>query len=82
MSAAVDELAVELKAAGESRLAAILHHRMHQVAWPARSEPFEELQSVLTKALKSDEVKLPQLLKEQVERVLFVVGNFLKAWGQ
>ena len=74
---ALDELAVELKTAGELRLAAILHHRMHQVAWTARSELFEELRTVLTNALKPDGVKLPQSLKEQLERVLRVIRNFL-----
>ena len=72
---ALDELLVELKAASQSRLAAILHHRMHQVAWTVRSELFEELQNVLTKALESDEARLPELLKEQIERVLLVIGG-------
>ncbi|MCU0785312.1 MAG: hypothetical protein MUF81_14915, partial [Verrucomicrobia bacterium] len=59
------------------RLAAILYHRLHQVAWTARSELFEELKDVLTDALKSDEAKLPEALKQQMEQVLFVIGNFL-----
>jgi len=54
---ALDELVAELKAAGHPRLATILHHRMHQVAWTARSELFEQLQDVLAEALKSDEAK-------------------------
>jgi hypothetical protein len=76
---AVDELAVELKAAGHPRWAAILHHRMHMVAWTTRSELFEELQNVLTGDMESDGAKLPELLKEQIDRVVLVVGNFLKA---
>jgi hypothetical protein len=76
---ALDELVVELNAFGEPRLAAILHHRMHQVAWTARSELFEELQSVLSKAVACDDTKLPQSLKEQIERVLRIIRNFLNA---
>jgi hypothetical protein len=52
---------------------------MHQVAWTARSELFEELRDVLTDALKSDETKLPGELKQQMERVLVVIRDFLKA---
>lgn len=74
---ALDELVAELNATGHSRLATILHHRMHQVAWTARSELFEELREVLTDALKSDEAKFPVDLKQQLERVLSVVLDFL-----
>ena len=76
---ALDELVVEFKTAGYPRLATILHHRMHQVAWTARSELFEELQNVLTKALESDGATLPELLKEQINRVLLAIRNFLKS---
>ncbi len=72
---AVDELVVDLKTSGESRLAAILHHRMHQVAWTTGSELLEELQDVLAGALKS-EAKLPQSLKKQMERILHVIRDF------
>ncbi len=76
---AMDELVAELKAAGELRLAAILHHRMRQVAWTARSELFEELQNILTETLESDETTLPQLLRERMDRVLAIIISFLKA---
>jgi hypothetical protein len=76
---ALDELVAKLNTAGQSRLATILHHRMHQVAWTARSELFEELRDVLADALKSDEAKLPVELKQQMERVLAVIRDFLEA---
>lgn len=74
---ALDELGAELKAAGDSRLSAIIHHRLHEVAWTTRSELFEELDRVLTKALEPNEATLPQPLKEQIERVLRVIRNSL-----
>ena len=75
---AVDELVVQLKAAGQSRVAAILDHRMHKVAWTSRSELFEELQKILTKILETDSQNVPSLLREQIDRVLFTIGNFLQ----
>ena len=75
---AIEELIAELKLAGHSKLAAILHHRLHQVAWTARSELFEELQGVLTKALKPEKTSLPELLKNQVQRVLEVINGYLR----
>lgn len=75
---AVEELVAELKLAGHSKLAAILQHRMHQVAWTARSELFEELQSVLRKALEPEETSLPELLKNQMQQVLEVINGYLR----
>jgi len=74
---ALDEMAGELQAAGQSRLAAILHHRLHQVAWTTRSELLEELHKLLTNALDSNQEELPLLLRQQIERILLVIGNFL-----
>jgi hypothetical protein len=76
---AVDELVVELKAAGASRLAASLHHRVHQVAWTSRSELFEELQKVLGQGLESDESTLPEMLRNQIDRVLSVIGGSMES---
>lgn len=72
---ALDELIDELKTAGHLRLAAILNHRMRQVAWTTRSELFEELRNILTKTLESDEMKLSKLLKEQINQVLFAIAS-------
>jgi hypothetical protein len=76
---ALDEVIAELNATVQSRLATILHHRMYQVAWTARSELFEELRDVLTDALKSDPGKLTVELKQQMERVLVVIRDYLEA---
>jgi len=75
---ALDELIVELKEAGQSRLATILHHRMHEVAWTARSVIFEELRDVLTGNLKGDTGKLPLEVKQQMERVLVAIRGYLE----
>ena len=76
---ALDEVVAELNAAGQSRLATIFHHRMHEVAWTARSELFDELRDVLSDVLKSDAGKLAVELKQQMERVLVVVRDYVEA---
>ena len=76
---ALDELAVELKAIGQSGLAAVLHHRMHQVAWTTRSELFEELRNVLTKTMESERANLPEPLRKQIERIITVIGGYLNS---
>jgi hypothetical protein len=76
---ALEELITELKSAGEPRLAAIIQHRVYQVAWTTRSELFEELERVLAGALETGETTLSRTLKDQIRRVLFVVRRFLRA---
>ena len=74
---AVDKLVVQLKASGQSRVAVILDHRMHKVAWTSRSELFQELQNILTEILETDGQNVPSLLRGQIDRVLLTIGNFL-----
>jgi uncharacterized protein YjgD (DUF1641 family) len=74
---AIEELITELNSADRSNLAAIIDHRMHRVAWTARSELFEELRGVLTKALESQRTTLPEALKDQVQRVLKTINGYL-----
>lgn len=73
----LDELMMELRTAGQPRLAAMIGHRMYQVAWTARSELLKELQKLLAEALEADQLKLPHALRGQIERVLRVIRNFL-----
>ncbi len=75
---AIEELIAELKLVGRSQLATILDHRMHRVAWTARSELFEELQSVLAGALRTEEASLPEQLKNQAQRLLEVINAYLR----
>jgi hypothetical protein len=74
---AVEELIAELKALEGSNLSAILDHRMHRVAWTARSELFEELQKVLTKALESERADLSGAARNQMRLVLRVIEKYL-----
>ena len=76
---ALEELIVELKRDGEPRLAALIQHRLHQVAWTTRSELFEELQRVLGGALESDETAASSTSRDQIQRVLLVVEESLRA---
>jgi hypothetical protein len=72
---ALDALIVDLKAADQTQLSNILHYRVHNVAWTTRSELFEELQGVLTKALKSNELKLSKILKDHISQVLLFINK-------
>jgi len=51
----VEDLIVRLRRDGASRLAAILDHRMHKVAWTSASELLEELRTVLGQVDKGTE---------------------------
>lgn len=75
---AIEEIIAELKLACNPRLAEILHHRMHQVAWTARSELFEELQTVLAEALQSEDANLPEKLRNQMEQTNRAIAGYLK----
>lgn len=76
---AIEELIAELKTTNQSsKLAAILHHRMHQVAWTARSELFEELQNVFTKALQSETAIIAKPTRNQIQQILEVIDVYLK----
>lgn len=46
----VEDLILKLTRSGAAKLAAILDHRMHKVAWTSASELLEELRGVLEKA--------------------------------
>ena len=70
---AIEELIAELQLGSHSKLANILHHRMHQVAWTARSELFEELQSVLAEALQSDGPTLPEPIRNQMRQIVRII---------
>mgnify|MGYP001770450562 CR=1 FL=1 len=79
---AVEELIAELRPLESSNLAAILDHRMHRVAWTDRSELFEELQKVLTKALESGGVNLPEPARNQARLLLRVIKDYLTGTAQ
>jgi len=67
-----------LETGNQSKLAAILHHRMHQVAWTTRTELLEELQNVFMKALQSETESLPEPIRIQIQRMLQVIDDYLK----
>jgi hypothetical protein len=73
---AVEEIIVNLSSQGNSRLAEILHHRMHVVAWTSGSELLEELQNVLLLALESNDENLSDASKTQIKEVLDVIGVY------
>jgi hypothetical protein len=75
----LDELIVEIKEADQSHLAAILHHRLHEVAWTTCLELFEELRNRLTKAVQSDDPKLPEQLKVKAELILRTIDVYLNS---
>lgn len=76
---AIDELITELNMAGHSKLATILYHRMHQVAWTTRSELFEELQNILVDALQSKDIALTDTMRNHIQQIEYIVENYLKS---
>ena len=74
---AIEKLIAELKLLNYSKLAAILNHRMHQVAWTTRAELFEELQAVLSRALVSDTERLNETQKSHVMNLLQAIKKVL-----
>jgi hypothetical protein len=76
---AIAELIAELKLAGHSELAEMLHHRMYQCVWTTRSELFEELKKVLANWSLFEPAGLPQPLKSQTERITSVIDCYLNS---
>jgi hypothetical protein len=76
--ARVDQLAVDLKAAGVGKLAAVLDHRLHKVAWTTQSELLEELRKILSRIDCSERESLPKPLAESVKALLSSVEAFLR----
>ncbi len=68
--ATVDALIADLRTVGHDRLAAILDHRMRQVAWTDHSELIDELGKVLTLSLSSEVPALSQGIRDRVEQLL------------
>ena len=71
---AVVELTTELNSLGVSQFAAGLHFRMHQVAWTAGSEFYEELSAYLSEALEFPGADLPEPITRQMRRIVEVIG--------
>ncbi len=74
---AIDELIIELSAAGYSALADILNHRLHKVAWTTGSELLEELQKILSDTLRAQETTLPTDIVCRVSELLRIITDFL-----
>jgi hypothetical protein len=77
---AIEELIVELKSIGQSKLAEILHHRMYRVAWNTREELFEELHPILIDALQKYDVTFPNPIQNQMHQTVQVIGDHLKTY--
>jgi hypothetical protein len=73
----VEELILRLKRDGATRLAAILDHRMHKVAWTTASELLEELRAVLAKA-KPNEEPLTAEAAAQIDQVMSGISSLLE----
>lgn len=73
----VENLIKELQRMGTSKLAAVLEHRMHKVAWTTRQELLEELENVLRKATKetSIETRIHQNVLEIRELIADELSN-------
>ena len=67
----VEDLVDRLRRDGATRLAAVLDHRMHKVAWTSASELLEELRAVLR------EVDETERMTEQTRSALARVAQGL-----
>ena len=72
----VEDLILRLKRDGATRLAAILDHRMHKVAWTSASELLEELRAVLANAVQNKEPLTPES-EAQVAQVITDICSLL-----
>jgi sensor domain CHASE-containing protein len=78
---ATEDLITELKSRNLPNLAAVLSHRLHQVAWTTRSELFEELRDVLMQGLNSQRESMADDLKSRIQLLLQAISQFSKAVG-
>ncbi len=72
---ALDELVSALNLLGKTDLAARLQHRLHNVAWTARAELFDELRKILGGV---DPTSLPPELARQVRALIDVLDAPLR----
>lgn len=71
----VNDLISALRAAGHEKLAGVLDHRLHKVAWTSGSELLEELRSVLCEALDPRSPSKSTLLTGDIEDVLRLIDT-------
>lgn len=72
----VEDLILKLRRDGASRLASILDHRMHKVAWTSASELLEELRGVLGKADRAAE-PMAEEAEAEVTRLIAAIDGLL-----
>lgn len=68
--AEIDRLIGKLKSAGHVRLADILFHRLHKVAWTSGSELQDELTRILEEALQGRPGNLEADLQQDIGSIL------------
>ena len=66
----IDQLIQQLRSAGHVRLADILFHRLHKVAWTSGSELQDELTRILEKALQGSHGNLEADLQREIGSIL------------
>ena len=74
---AVEEIIKRLASHPVSRLAAILDHRMHKVAWTTRDELFEELYKIFTTLSTSEASLFDVELRSQISQLICFIKNHL-----
>jgi hypothetical protein len=71
--AATDRLVATLRAEQELRLAAVLHHQLHQAAWNSHSELLAELKRLLRKAQASEVSSYSSGTGAEIEKILAAI---------
>ncbi len=62
----LDQLIKELQISGKMGLADVLNHRIKKVAWTTSSELFDEIRSILSKEIKTNESELSVTEKNMI----------------
>jgi hypothetical protein len=75
LRATVDQLVAKLRLERDLRLAAVLHHHLHEASWDTQAELIAELQRVLRNTLESSVSRHSSSTAVQIEGILAALEN-------
>jgi hypothetical protein len=77
ITAGLDQLVAVLRLEQEFRLAAVLHHHVHRVAWSNHSELFRELSRLLRNAQASQVSSYSPATSAQIDKLLSDIDSLV-----
>ena len=75
ITAALDRLVAALRLQKDARLAAVLHHQLHQAAWDSHSELFCALSQLLRNAQASQVSSYSETTRAQIDEILCAIDG-------